>query len=586
MQPFALEQEYRRHTGAGRFDLSSSSPVPLSAAEVMRANGQSPDSLLDVPLAYERGGGDHALAAAIAPLYATLSADDIVITAGASEAIRAVAMACVSSGDLVAVQTPCYASLYETPADLGARVVPWRAQSGFAFDFEALAAEPMRDATSVFMNTPHGPSGALPFGAYRGGPRLIADEVYRPIALAPGTSTASVADLYDGAVSIGDLSKPLGLGGLRIGWIATRDRALVERCRVVLDYLSGSVATLSARIALAAFGSFETLLAPHLTRARTNLSVLSAVIEQHDDWLDWTPPQAGYTAFVRFRAGAPDPAFYERLRGRGIFALDGAVYGEPEHVRIGFGLDSDDFSRALDIFGDEVRQLPRIATSRSRPSHDVILLAKEPRPGFTKTRLATEVGAARAAEISAGLLEDSVELGRGCARTLHVSYAPASAAAAFERIAPDARRFAQPEGDLGARLHHAFASALDAGASRPILIGSDSPTLPSNLMRAAHAALGRHDVVLGPAEDGGYYLIGMNTLHTSLFEHIDWGGAAVLSQTLDRARTAGLRVAILPYWYDIDTLAGLARLANDPLLGRATRDVLESERTATGAAAS
>ncbi len=552
----------------------------------MRAAGRDPASLLDVPLTYERGGGDVSLAGAIARLYDTLSADDIVITAGASEAIRAAAMASVRAGDVVAVQTPCYAALHATPADLGARVVRWQAKPGFAFDYADLATPPLRDAASIFLNTPHGPSGSLPFGTHHGRARLIADEVYRPIELVPGTRSASVADVFGDAVSIGDLSKPLGLPGLRIGWIATRDRALLDRCRIVLDYLSGSVATLSARLALAALESFDELLAPHLARARKNLSLLAATMEQHAEWLDWTPPQAGYTAFVRFRAGASGTAFYERLRARGIFALDGAVYGEPEHVRIGFGLDPGDFAHALDVFCDEVRRLPRVRAQTPRPTHDVLLLAKEPRPGFTKTRLAAEVGAVRAAEISAGLLEDSLTLGASCARTLYVSFAPATAAPAFEWMAPAAHRFAQPEGDLGTRLRHAFATALEAGASRPILIGSDSPTLPASLLRTAHETLARHDLVLGPAEDGGYYLIGMNTLHPTLFDNIDWGNSSVLSQTLDRAHDAGLRVATLPYWYDIDTLAGLARLANDPLLGNATRTVLAAERTATGAPAS
>ena len=215
----------------------------------------------------------------------------------------------------------------------------------------------------------------------------------------------------------------------------------------------------------------------------------------------------------------------------------------------------------------------------------MIVLAKEPRAGFTKTRLATEIGATRAAEISAALLSDSLDLARTAARRLHVAFTPESAAPAFARLAPTAHRFAQPGGDLGVRLRHAFATALADGASRPILIGSDSPTLPSHLLGAAHDALARHDIVLGPAEDGGYYLIGMTELHTSLFDGIDWGSDRVLAQTLARAASAGLRVATLPYWYDVDTAAGVARLAQDPLLGAAVRSAITDERSAIGAVA-
>ena len=111
-----------------------------------------------------------------------------------------------------------------------------------------------------------------------------------------------------------------------------------------------------------------------------------------------------------------------------------------------------------------------------------------------------------------------------------------------------------------------------------MLIGTDSPTLPSHLLSVAHSALATHDVVLGPADDGGYYLIGMNGLHRSLFEVIDWSTERVLSQTLERARSAGLSVFLLPPWYDIDTGGDLARLASDPLLRAHTRGAIESRR--------
>lgn len=586
MQPFALEQEYRRHIRPGVFDLSSSSPVPLTARDALRVAGIDPESLLDLPLTYERSGGSRELAAAVAVLYAGISPEDVLITAGASEAIRTVAISCVERGDTVAVQSPSYGALRETPADRGARIVDWRPDAGFAFDFASLRGPAFRNASTIFFNTPHGPSGALPHGTFDGPQRLIADEVYRPIELVPGTRSASVVDSNARAVSIGDLSKPLGLGGLRIGWIATRDRALLDRCRTALDYLSGSVSALSALVGLAALEHFDELLAPHLKRARRNLSAVAIMMEQHTDWLDWTPPQAGYTAFIRFRAGPAGTAFYERLAARGIFALDGSVYGESDYVRIGFGAEPAEFDLALAAFAEEVRRLPRAGSRCMAAKHDVIVIAKEPRAGFTKTRLAAEIGIDRAAEISGALLADSLDLARSAARTLHVAFTPETASAAFARLAPEAHRFAQPDGDLGDRLRHAFATAHASGASRPVLIGSDSPTLPSHLLGAAHDTLARHDIVLGPAEDGGYYLIGMNELHASIFEDIDWGTDRVLEQTLARAASAGLRVATLPYWYDVDTTAGLARVAQDPLLGNAMRGILAANTSAVGAAAS
>ena len=128
---------------------------------------------------------------------------------------------------------------------------------------------------------------------------------------------------------------------------------------------------------------------------------------------------------------------------------------------------------------------------------------------------------------------------------------------------------AQPHAGFGARLR----SALDAGHAegrRVVLIGTDSPTLPAAIVRRGFARLERADCVLGPAMDGGYYLIGArDPLPRSLFARMPWSSGTVGAETLRRAHDAGLRVALLPTWYDVDDEAGLARLAADRALLRA-----------------
>ncbi len=582
LHQFRLEQEYRLHLARGMFDLSASAPASLSAAEVLGAVDPSCARLLDAPLDYERGGGSDELRAAVASLYDGIGSDDVLITAGASEAIRIVAAAVVRPGDSIAVQQPCYAALRDTPAALGARIIDWQPRAGFQFDFGTLGDDAI-DATAIFYNNPHGPSGSIAGGNYEGRARLVADEVYRPIALVAGHATASVLDRGDGSVSIGDLSKPLGLGGLRIGWLATRDRALLADCARVLDYQSGSVAALSAQIALAALARFDELLSRQLTTARANLSLLAAFVEQHDAWLDWTPPQAGYTAFLRLRAGPPPSGLFAALRARDVFALDGSVFDAPDHIRVGFGLETAAFSDALATFG-EVMRAHAAPMPASAPEGDVIVIAKAQRPGLAKTRLAAGVGAERAAELSGAFLRDTIAFAAPRAERMYVAYAPDDAREAFCSLAPDAELFAQRDGDLGARLSHAFESAIARGGRRPVLIGMDSPTLPAHLLTVAQRALAAHDVVLGPAEDGGYYLIGMNAVQPSLFADIDWSSDTVLSETLARASDAELRVFVLPYWYDIDTARDLDRLAADSLVRCETRRALALV-TLAGAAA-
>ncbi len=556
-------------------DLSSSSPQPLTPRAVLDEAGVGSATLLDDPLDYEPSGGSVALREAVASLYHDVCAAQVLITAGAAEAIRIVAEAAIAPGDRVVVQRPLYQALRAAPAARGAHVIDWSPSPGFQFDFADLPRDAAH-ASVVMFNNPHGPSGSLVRGTYAGAARLIADEVYRPAALITEHRAPSVIDTADGAVSIGDLSKPLGLGGLRIGWIVSRDRAFIAECATALDYFSGSVSALSAPVALAAIRRFDVHLDRQLLRARENMRVLTTFVEQHDAWLDWSPPQAGYTAFLRLKSGISAEALSARMRARGIFVLDGAVFESPNHVRIGFGMDSAAFADAIQVLGDELRVESPMAAAT--PAGDVIVLAKEPSMGGAKTRLASDVGGDRASELCTAFVRDTLEVAVERARRVYIAASPAEAVGLFRSRAPSARCFAQPDADFGARLLHAFETALADGAQHPILIGTDSPTLPSHLLSVAHCALATHDVVLGPADDGGYYLIGMNALYRSLFEVIDWSTERVLSQALERARSAGLSVFLLPPWYDIDTGDDLARLASDPLLRAHTRGAIESRR--------
>jgi len=185
-------------------------------------------------------------------------------------------------------------------------------------------------------------------------------------------------------------------------------------------------------------------------------------------------------------------------------------------------------------------------------------------------RLARTVGSDGATALARAFLADTLALSRCCgADEVVVAYSPPAARAAFASLAPDARLMAQPHAGFGARLR----SALDAGHAegrRVVLIGTDSPTLPAAIVRRGFARLERADCVLGPAMDGGYYLIGArDPLPRSLFAGMPWSSGTVGAETLRRARDAGLRVALLPTWYDVDDEAGLARLAADRSLSRA-----------------
>jgi uncharacterized protein len=202
----------------------------------------------------------------------------------------------------------------------------------------------------------------------------------------------------------------------------------------------------------------------------------------------------------------------------------------------------------------------------------LVIFAKWPRAGRAKRRLGHTLGTKGATALARAFLIDTISLSRCCGADLViVAYAPRAARTAFARIAPGARLVAQPRAGFGARLRRAL-EAGHAEGKRVVLIGTDSPTLPAAIVRRGFARLARADCVLGPATDGGYYLIGARKpLPRSLFCGMPWSSATVAAETIHRAHEMGLRLGLLPTWYDVDDRVGLARLAGDCALSRAPR---------------
>lgn len=193
----------------------------------------------------------------------------------------------------------------------------------------------------------------------------------------------------------------------------------------------------------------------------------------------------------------------------------------------------------------------------------VFIMAKAPRAGEVKTRLCPPLTGPEAAALYGSFLQDKIEQVRTLrGATPAVAYAPEAERPLFHAMAPDFRLVAQRGPDLGARLANGFAEFLGNGHAGAVAIDSDTPTLPTEHLEEAVARLRRGDVdlVLGPSEDGGYYLIGLREPHPELFEAIRWSTPEVMPETLRRAEARGLRVVLLPTWYDVDVPADLARL--------------------------
>jgi rSAM/selenodomain-associated transferase 1 len=184
------------------------------------------------------------------------------------------------------------------------------------------------------------------------------------------------------------------------------------------------------------------------------------------------------------------------------------------------------------------------------------LFVKYPAAGRVKTRLAEELGADRAAAVYATFIVGLTDQFRSTAETRVLCYSPATDEVReyFAAIAgSEFELWPQPEGDLGIRMGQFFAKRLRQPEDRVVIIGSDSPTLPRAYVARAFEMLKDADCVLGPATDGGYYLIGQRSFARPIFDGIEWSTSRVLDQTVVLLMKAAARLALLPPWYDVDT---------------------------------
>ena len=192
----------------------------------------------------------------------------------------------------------------------------------------------------------------------------------------------------------------------------------------------------------------------------------------------------------------------------------------------------------------------------------LVIMAKEPAVGLTKTRLCPPLTPTEAAALYEAMLRDTIGLVAGLEGVrLAIAVTPPEATDSFRRISPpDVILLPVAGADIGDCLSQVLGRLLADGHSQAIALNSDGPTLPAAYLRQAIARLNGADVVLGPSEDGGYYLIGLKQPRPERFRGIEWSSERVTAQTLARAEAMGLRVALLPRWYDVDTTADLDRL--------------------------
>lgn len=196
-------------------------------------------------------------------------------------------------------------------------------------------------------------------------------------------------------------------------------------------------------------------------------------------------------------------------------------------------------------------------------SNALLVMAKYPAPGRIKTRLTPPLSPEQAARLYECFLLDTLDLMRQAPEMQRViAYSPAGSESYFNRLAPDFELVLQQGPDLGTRLDNALTLYLELGYQRVAIMNSDGPTLPAAYLTLAFKLLaGEAELVLGPATDGGYYLIGLKRPAPRLLREVQMSTPRVLADTLALAAEESLTVELLPPWYDVDNGESLARLA-------------------------
>ena len=309
-------------------DLGETCCDSLSISQLQQLSDSPSTQVLhpDARLDYGEIRGSQELRENLARLYSSksgspLSYENVLITAGAISANHLVYYSLLGEGDHVIVHYPTYQQLYAVPASLGAEVSLWKArfEKGWVPDLEELKAMVKENTKLIVLNNPNNPTGAVLPGpllrelidfAEPRGITILSDEVYRPIfhGISPVDKNfpPSILSLgYTNTIATGSLSKAYSLAGLRVGWVASRSRDIIEKIAATRHYTTISVSSLCERVAAFALSpsTIHNLLSRNIQLAKTNLEILERFVIKHDDCVEWVKPVAGTTAFLRFHQG-------------------------------------------------------------------------------------------------------------------------------------------------------------------------------------------------------------------------------------------------------------------------------------------
>lgn len=364
IEPFALERWLTRHELHVRYDIAESGILPLTVNDLLgfeppERRAATLERLLSLPLGYNEAVGTHTLRALLAATYAQCDPANILVTTGAIEANFLLFNILLDAGDHVIAPYPAYQQLYSVPRAIGCDVALWRIrpENGFRYDVDELEQLLTPRTRLIVLNTPHNPTGAMippadlrriyalaeSVGAY-----VLCDEAYRWLAVPGGEEFAPPAfDLGQRGISVGTISKPFGLPGLRIGWMAA-PQEIVARCWAMRDYVSLSPGKLNDALALLALEHREQIVARNRAIIAANLASAQEWIDANADLLAWQPPRGGLLALLHYNLDLPSLVLADKLATEySVMLAPGSAFGYEHYLRIGIGQRPEVFQAGL-----------------------------------------------------------------------------------------------------------------------------------------------------------------------------------------------------------------------------------------------
>jgi aspartate/methionine/tyrosine aminotransferase len=352
---FRLETYFSRWEFTARYHLTASDAQTMTLRELLDLADEDGRSRWESQsLGYTQTYGLPELRAAIADTYSSVAADDVLCFAGASEAIYLAMRTLLGPDDHAVVLTPNYQTAETTPLSVcSVTGVALQPADGWALDLDAVVAALRPNTRVVSVNFPNNPTGCVPdVDPWRAlaalceerGIWLFSDEVYRGLEVGSGSALPQAADLSPTALSLNVMSKAYGLPGLRIGWIACRDREVLSRLERAKHYTSICNAGPSEILALVALRAGKQILDRNRRIVAANLPVFGAFFAQYPDLFEWQPPQGGCVAFPRYLGADGVEAMCTTLvEQAGVLLLPASIYESAltptpvDRFRIGVG---------------------------------------------------------------------------------------------------------------------------------------------------------------------------------------------------------------------------------------------------------